>query len=139
VAIEDSWIEDHGCLTIIIGLVLLVVIGVLVLRFTAGGNTPTNPIICPSHNGGFCYYQATGRLSNGPQSIEYQGQSVAVRFDIPEVCADAPYTPPSATNGGYFQGPCQWVGQVGVWAVWTTPKDGMEATYSPLQPGETPP
>jgi hypothetical protein len=94
VATENSWIEDHGGLAIIIGVVVLVVIGVLVLRFTEG---PTNPIIC-NNNGRFCYYQRTDHYVGEPSSIEYHGQVVPLDAVLPQSCETYD---------------CQGVGQVG--------------------------
>jgi hypothetical protein len=66
VATEHSWVENHVFLAMVTGVLLLVVVGVLVVRFTHG---PTNPIIC-NNNGRFCYYQRTDHYVGEPSSID---------------------------------------------------------------------
>jgi len=122
VVIEDSWIEDHGGLAIIIGILVLVVIGALVFHFT---QAPTNPIICNSHSdgGGFCYYQQTNHYVGEPSSIDYHGKAVPADAVLPQSCETYE---------------CRAVGQVGNWAVWQTGRTGLVATWS-SPTGQMPP
>ena len=126
-AIEDSWIEDHGCLTIIIGFVILVAIGVLVLRLTAhGGNVRrTQKSAHRPRSEGRATTRRPTTTCGQPSSITFNGQAVPLVAQLPQQCLtyDA----------------CQVVGQVGTWAVWQTGRNGLEATYGPVQPGDTPP
>jgi hypothetical protein len=118
VAAENTWIKDHGGGAVIIGVVVLVVIGALVLRFTQG---PTNPIIC-NNNGRFCYYQRTDHYVGEPSSIDFKGRKVPADAVLPQSCETYE---------------CRFVGQVGNWAIWQTGRTGLVGTWS-SQTGQTP-
>jgi hypothetical protein len=120
----------YGWLILVVVVLVIVVIIWLLTRSSPGpGGTygAAHPIQCSTDDSESCYYVNSNKpVSPNPQSVSYNGMTVATVGLLPPNC--------STYNA------CTYLGNVGVWQVWDTNPKGtshLEATYGAPPSGST--